>query len=168
MPWDRLRELGSGPGHWRPLAACLGGGRGGIIFLMPPIWPLCQQIVLIFHMEESRDPLESSNSCHHPVSGRALGFCKALSRRELDWRAAVTNPDCFMHKFGHFVSLLYWTMHFFASQKFPWKTRNLGLHPLLVLPPRQKTWGKLLRWFKVRAFPFFSLQQNFISKFVCS
>lgn len=62
VPWDRLGELWREPGRWRPLAVCLGGGRAGIIFLLPPIWPLCQQIVLIFHMEGSRDPLESSNS----------------------------------------------------------------------------------------------------------
>ena len=101
-------------------------------------------------------------------SSRALGCCKALAHRELDCRAAVTNPACSVHKFGHFVSLLYWTTWVFASQKFPRKTRNLGLHFVLVLPPRQKTWGKLLRWFLLKAFPFFLLQQNFISKFVCS
>lgn len=28
-------EFWSGPGRWRPLVAHLGGGRGGIIFLMP-------------------------------------------------------------------------------------------------------------------------------------
>lgn len=35
MPRDRLEELR--PGCWRPLAARLGGVRGGIIFLLPPI-----------------------------------------------------------------------------------------------------------------------------------
>lgn len=62
MSWDGPGELWSGSRHWTPLAARLGGGRGGIISLTPRVWPLCQQIVLSFYMEGSRDPLQSSNS----------------------------------------------------------------------------------------------------------
>lgn len=121
MSWDGLGELWSGPGHCRPLAARLGGGRGGIVSLMPGVWPLYQQLVLIFHMEGFRDPLESSNSrclpCRQQQSSglsphRELG-CTAQSLTQI---ASCKNLDIswlffFFFTLDHVVFLLVRNFH---------------------------------------------------------
>lgn len=164
MAWDRLGQLWKAPGCWRPLAAWLGGGRARIIFLLPPVWPLCQQIVLIFHMEGSRDPLESSNSRSHPLQQQQSS--EPFASAQPCCRAFLASKTCFMLKFGHFESLLSQDHVFLSSQKFPWKTGNSGVH-FLSKRPKEIVW--MISRQSIPIFIFLNLlQQHYISKFACS
>lgn len=97
-------------------------------------------------MEESRDPLESSNSRHLPYrQQQSSGLLQSPLSVGAGLQRSRHKPSLLHAQIWAFcVAFVLDPVGFFASQKFPWKTRNLGLHFLLVLPPRQKTWGKLL------------------------
>lgn len=104
-------------------------------------------------------------------SSRALGSAKPSQGAGL--HSSITHSDCFMHKFGHFMTFFFYTgpCSLSASQKFPWKSRNLCLlyfflFLFFIISP--KDLREIAEMISSRSNSIFLLQQNFLAKFVSS
>lgn len=130
----------SGPGHWTPLAARLGGWGVGLSFLCLQ-FDLFASRLFRFSTWRSLGTLSKVQTAVSSPRAAAERWASAGRCVSGGCGAAVTNPACFVHRFGHFLLLLYcitwligwsktslenWDLGFVFSAGFTTSAKDLG------------------------------------------